>query len=117
MTTKQERGKNGELIAENYLQQKGYTLLERNYRAGKSEIDLICKKDNTLIFIEVKTRTSVKFGHPEEFVSDAQIAKIMEGAEVFVVDMNWNGAIRFDIVSVLLQQPKNRIEHFKDAFY
>ena len=117
MAIQQERGDKGEHIAGNYLQKNGYDILERNYRAGKSEIDIICRRNNMLVFVEVKTRTSNKFGHPEAFVNDAKAAKIMEGAEAYMIEINWNGAIRFDIISVLMLLHKTDVRHFEDAFY
>ncbi len=117
MAIQQERGNKGEKIAEEYLLKKRYSILAKNYRAGKSEIDLICKIESMLVFVEVKTRSSTKFGQPEEFVNQAKAAKIMEGAEAYMIENNWEGAIRFDIVSVLLQANKSEITHFEDAFY
>jgi putative endonuclease len=117
MAIQQERGKKGEQIAEKYLRKNGYDILEMNYRAGKSEIDLICKQANTLVFVEVKARTSSKFGQPEEFVGEAKATKIIEGAEAYILENSWDGAIRFDIVAVLMLTHKTEVNHFEDAFY
>ncbi len=117
MAIQQEIGDKGEKTAENYILKKGYKVLERNYRAKKSEIDIICQYKNTLVFVEVKTRTSIKFGHPEEFVNQAKSAKIIEGAEAYIIEINWKGAIRFDIISVLINKSNVDVKHFKDAFY
>lgn len=117
MAIQQIRGEKGEQIAANYLRKNNFEILERNYRAGRSEIDIICKESNTLVFVEVKTRTSSKFGNPEDFVNEAKAAKIIEGAEVYLLENGWDGAIRFDIVSVLIYGNIEEIKHFKDAFY
>lgn len=117
MAIQQEIGDKGEQIAANYLLKLGYQILEKNFRAKRSEIDIICKGGNTIVFVEVKTRSSTKFGHPEEFVDEAKSAKIIEGAESYLMERDWNGAIRFDIVSILMSGSKNEIKHFKDAFY
>ncbi len=117
MAIQQEIGDKGEELAANYLKSKGYSILEKNFRARKSEIDLICQKDNLLVFVEVKTRSSTKFGNPESFVNEAKAAKVIEGAEAYIEINNWNEAIRFDIISIIFGGVKPEVEHFKDAFY
>lgn len=117
MAIQQEIGNKGEKIAENYLLKKEYMVLVKNYRAGKSEIDIICEREKTLVFVEVKTRTSTSFGQPEEFVNEAKATKIKEGAEAYMIETDWEGAIRFDIVSILLVNGATEIRHFEDAFY
>jgi len=117
MAIQQEVGDKGEQIAANYLLKLGYIILCKNFRAKKSEIDIICKEGNTIVFVEVKTRSSIKFGHPEEFVDTAKSAKIIEGAESYMRENNWDGAIRFDIISILIKNEKIEIKQFKDAFY
>ncbi len=117
MAIQQEIGNKGELLAVNYLKKKGYEILHKNYRARKSEIDLICKDANFLVFVEVKTRSKANFGNPESFVNEAKAAKIMEGAETYIFKNDWNGPIRFDIISIMLYKKTVEIQHFKDAFY
>lgn len=117
MAIQQEKGNLGEHLAANYLVRKGYTLKATNYRAGRSEIDIICMQAKTLVFVEVKARSSSTFGHPESFVSEAKAAKIMEGAEQYMIDINWLGPIRFDIIAVELNTKPPKITHFEDAFY
>ena len=109
-------GKRGEDLAVAFLQKKGYHILERNYRYKHSEVDIISRTANTLVFVEVKTRTNLDYGHPEEFVDDKQAEKIMQGADHYIVRKDWEGDIRFDIIAIEMgNQP--RIEHFLDAFY
>lgn len=117
MAIQQIRGEKGEEIAANYLRNSGYIVVERNYRAKKSEIDIICKKRETLVFVEVKARTSLKFGNPETFVTEYKAAKIIEGAETYMIEKGWEGAIRFDIISVVISDKTEEVKHFKDAFY
>ena len=107
------KGKQGEERAIQYLEQCGYTLLARNYRCGRSEIDLIARHEDTIIFIEVKFRTNAGFGWPEEMVSPAQQERIVRAAETYLLQHNFHNHIRFDIISIL----GNQIEHFQDAFY
>lgn len=104
-------------MAEIELRQKGYKILERNYRHGKSEIDLIAKGEGLLIFIEVKTRSSNSFGYPEDFVSKSQQEAIIRAANHYVEESGWKGDIRFDIVAIVVKQTVMQIEHLKDAFY
>lgn len=114
MTDKIKSGINGENLAANYLVKNGYSLLERNYRHKHSEIDIIAKKEQIIVFVEVKARNSSSFGNPEEAVNGKKIKKIIEGAENYIYDNNWLGRIRFDIISVDLKIDK--IMHFEDAF-
>lgn len=117
MAIQQIRGEKGEEIAANYLEKNKYEIIDRNYRAKKSEIDIICKEGETIVFVEVKTRSSIKFGTPETFVNEAKITKIIEGAEAYMKENDWSGPIRFDIISVMLFKGKHDVTHFKDAFY
>lgn len=116
MTEKSRIGRNGEEQAAEFLMQKGYEIVARNYRFKHAEIDLIVKTPGLLVFVEVKSRSSSSFGEPETFVDGRKAAKIFEGAEQFMIETNWNGNIRFDIVSVKVgNQPE--IIHFEDAFH
>ncbi|MEI9919186.1 MAG: YraN family protein [Bacteroidota bacterium] len=113
MTTKMQTGTGGESAAAEYLLSKGYEVLERNYRSGRAEIDLIVKKKNWLVFVEVKTRSGSDFGFPEEFVDRAKEEMILMAAENYIFKVNWEGNVRYDIVAIL----KGEIMHFEDAFY
>ncbi|MFZ1807046.1 MAG: YraN family protein [Cyclobacteriaceae bacterium] len=117
MTDKIKRGFEGEDLAIAFLKKKGYRLLERNYRYKRSEIDLIVEKDNWLVFVEVKTRSSIAFGFPEEFVDNKKAEKIMEGADQYMHVSNWNGNVRYDIVAIILKEDEPEIVHFEDAFH
>lgn len=117
MTDNIKKGNEGENLAASFLEGKGFQIVERNYRYKRSEIDLIVTKENWLIFIEVKTRSSHAFGYPEEFVDEKKVEKIMEGAAHYIFEKNWNGNVRYDIVSVSLTDGKPSITHFEDAFH
>jgi putative endonuclease len=117
MTDKIKRGREGEDLAVDFLKEKGFTILERNYRHKRSEIDLIVSLDNWLIFVEVKTRTSTAFGYPEEFVDYHKRKMIFAGALEYTYAKDWQGNVRYDIVSVDLSRGKVEIRHFEDAFY
>ncbi len=109
-------GKEGEKLAADYLIKNGFEVIKRNYRYRRFEIDIIAKKGDTLVFVEVKTRSANYFGEPEEAVADKQAAQIMEAAENFILETDWEGDIRFDIISILKRR-ENQITHFEDAFY
>ncbi len=113
MNNKQQAGKEGEALAAAYLKQLGYELVERNYRHKKAEIDLIVQKDNWLVFVEVKARSEDTFGYPELFVDARKAALLMQAAEAYVYARNWQGHVRFDVVSVNLKT--GDIRHFEDA--
>ncbi len=110
-----EIGKKGEDMAVDYLEHLGYEILERNFRSGRIEIDIIAKLADRLIFIEVKTRTGNLYGYPEEAVDDQKQDSIENCAEAYILDTGWQGKIRFDIIAVNLNQ-KSPIFHIKDAF-
>jgi len=96
-------GELGENIAAHYLTNSGYTILEKNYTCKFGEIDIIAKKDTVLAFIEVKTRTGIGYGCPEEAVDRYKIKKIKNAANFFIAnnkplpDFNF----RFDVISII----------------
>jgi putative endonuclease len=116
MTDKIKTGNKGEELAAHFLAGKGYEIVARNYRYKHAEIDLIVKKENWLVFVEVKTRASSAFGEPEVFVTDKKAATVMKAAEQFMIDHDWHGNIRFDIVAIKTGTD-HEVEHFEDAFH
>ena len=114
MTDKTEIGRKGEILAAEFLVEQGFQIVARNYRFGHGEIDLIVKREDWLLFIEVKTRSSSDYGHPEEFLQDFQINRIFNAAENFIFAIDWQGNVRFDVISIKLGG-KPVIEHFEDA--
>lgn len=117
MTDKIKRGEEGEQLVADYLAEKGFTILERNYRHKRSEIDLIVRRDNWLVFVEVKTRSLEAYGFPEEFVDFHKKKKIFEGADYYMYITDWSGNVRYDIVAVNLVNGDPIIHHLEDAFY
>lgn len=104
-------GDEGEENALKYLRSRGYDYISKNYRYKRNEIDLIVKKKEIIVFVEVKYRTSNQFGYPESFVDAKKIKRLQLAADNFIYDLNWKGNIRFDIIAIDRDQ---RIEHFKD---
>ncbi len=115
MNTK-NTGDEGEALAAAWLEQKDYEILEQNYRYKRAEIDLICLHKNTLIFIEVKSLRSLRFGLPEDRVNIHKITMVQEAAEHYIYAINWQNDIRFDILSIVLAVPPE-FHHIEDAFY
>lgn len=77
-------GLNGESLAASYLQEKGYTILDRNWRSGHKELDLVVRKDSTLVVVEVKTRSSDNFGSPQDAVDERKIRRLVMAADAYV---------------------------------
>ena len=117
MDNKATIGKQGEDKAVEYLKQKGYEIMELNYRYKRSEIDIIAQKENLLIFVEVKTKSYNTFGNPEDAVDQKKSDKIMEGADYYIEANDWHNNIRFDIIAIHKQGNTFDIVHFEDAFY
>jgi putative endonuclease len=112
-----KKGKEGEQLVVDFLVQKGFEIVERNFRYKHSEIDLIIKKPNWLIFVEVKARGSSAFGYPEEFVGHEKVKAILAGANYYLYKTDWQGNVRYDIVSVEFKNNSPEIVHIEDAFY
>lgn len=117
MSDKIKKGKEAEDLAADFLMAKGFEIIARNYRHKHSEIDLIVKKNNWLIFVEVKMRSSDAYGYPEDFVDYKKAKNIVTGAEEYTYQQDWQGNVRFDIVSIREQRGKREIVHIEDAFY
>lgn len=110
-------GRSGEQAAADYLKKLGHTILEKNYRSGRIEIDLISLKDGILVFTEVKTRTGTGFGMPEEAVNTKKRHSILKAAEQYIFDHNCTEDIRFDILALRQQKDGTyEITLFEDAF-
>ena len=117
MAEHNEKGAEGERLAALYLEEKGYTILEKNWRFGKEEVDLITEKEGTLVIAEVKTRQGRFFGEPEEFVNQQKKKHLIKAANVYVEQKGLNLEVRFDIIGVILAGKNHRINHVEDAFY
>ena len=109
------KGKQGENIAEKYIKKLGYKIIERNWHYSKNaEIDIIADDNGTLVFIEVKTRTTLNYGHPFEAIDKTKIQKIHKAIYAYLneYETQYNN-FRFDGIAIIgLKDPK--IEHIKD---
>ncbi len=118
MAKHNDTGKIGEQLAVEYLQKKEYVILEKNWRYGRAEIDIIAKKERTVVLVEVKTRSSTAFGTPASFVSARKERFMAQAAAIYAHQINHDWEIRFDIIAILMK--KNaiaEITHFEDAFF
>jgi len=116
MAQHNDLGKQGELLAQQYLAKKGYAILETNWQFGHAEIDIIALKDDVLAVIEVKTRTSDHYGKPEAFVSKKKIKLLTTAINHYVEQKDLDVEIRFDIISIIKNQYTETLEHLENAF-
>ena len=107
-------GKNGEEIAKTYLEKQGYKILEQNKRFSRfCEIDIIALDNNTLVFVEVKTRKTDFCGHPMEAITKTKYAHIKQGLFIYLKENPQYKKYRIDAISILLK-PELKIEHLKN---
>lgn len=113
----QQQGKKGEECAVDLLKKNRYRIIARNYRTRYGEIDIIARDNDTVCFIEVKSRSSDRFGLPQEALSAVKQRKIAKVALAFLKDNNLlDTPARFDVVCVLFDQPVPRAQLIKNAF-
>lgn len=117
MAEHNELGKAGELLAANHLLANGYEILETNWFYDKAEVDIIAKKQNTLAIIEVKTRSSLTFGLPQEFVKPKKIQLLVKAVNHYVESNDLDVEVRFDIIAIFKKDGTFEVEHLEDAFF
>ncbi len=116
-TEKKELGKKGEDLAVRFLKKRGYQIIQRNYTCKMGEMDVIAKEKDTLVFVEVKTRTSATFGPPQLSVHFSKQNQLSKVALHFLKEKNLNDIrARFDVVAILLGPKGEEIELIRDAF-
>ena len=117
MAEHNDLGALGEALAIQFLIDKNYTILTRNWRFKKAEIDIIAQKEHQIIIVEVKTRNSDFFGDPQSFVNPAKIKLLIKAANEYLVSNAIHLETRFDIIAVLKNKTTQSIKHFENAFY
>ncbi|RZJ52307.1 MAG: YraN family protein [Flavobacterium sp.] len=121
MAEHNDLGKKGEELAVEFLLKDGYEILDRNWTFQKAEIDIIAQKENILAVIEVKTRSNLDFGLPQEFVKPKKIQLLLKAVNAYINDrendFDNSCEIRFDIVAIHKNGESFAIEHITDAFY
>ena len=114
---KKELGKKGEDSALRFLKKNGYRVIERNYVCKMGEMDIIAKEKDTLVFVEVKTRTSTTFGPPQLAVNPKKQSQMSKVALHFLKEKELEDVkARFDVVAILMGVRGEEIELIKDAF-
>lgn len=117
MADHNELGKEAENLAAEYLLKNEYKILVRNFRFKKNEVDIIAEKDNLIIVVEVKARSTDFFILPQEAVTKGKIKSIVSAANHFMEEFSKDQEVRFDIISVLPDKTgKLEIEHIENAF-
>ncbi len=116
MNKAHEIGRQGEAIALHFLPCKKHNILEKNWRWQKAEIDIISQDEKTLVFVEVKTRSTERYGQPKEFVSLRKEALMKEAAEAYLEINELELELRFDIISIVLKNGTPKIEHLENVF-
>ena len=116
MADHNDLGNEGEIMAQNFLVAKGYKLLHTNWTSGKLELDIVAQKDDLLVVVEVKTRSTDTFEHPKEAITLRKIKNIVNATHDYIFTFDWMGETRFDVISVIPDGQQFRIEHIEDAF-
>jgi putative endonuclease len=115
--TTKETGDTGEHIAQGYLIEKGYKILDTNWRIGHLELDIIAQEGDELVIVEVKSRKGEGFEHPMDALSDKKMKKIITAAEAWIQFHDWNKDTRFDLILVtILGINDYELEHYDNAF-
>ncbi|MBR5594093.1 MAG: YraN family protein [Bacteroidaceae bacterium] len=110
-------GNKGEMLASRYLLDKGYAIHHHNWRCGHKEIDIIAQQRDTLVFVEVKSRTSEEFGNAYDAVDNKKIKLLISAAQAYINKYSIDLKFRFDIITVTGEGEPYKIEHIEDAFY
>jgi putative endonuclease len=106
--TAKELGKWGENLAKSFLEEKGYQVIFCNYFTEYGEIDIIASKDNHIHFVEVKTRRTKQFGHPEEAITNQKLAHMIDSAEAFLQSHpEFDGDWQMDVIAIQISEIKD----------
>lgn len=117
MAQHNELGKLGEELAVAFLEENGYEILETNWVFQKAEIDILAQKENVLAVVEVKTRSSIEFGLPQDFVKPKKIQLLVKAVNEYVISNDLEVEVRFDIIAISKEEKDFKMEHIEDAFY
>ncbi|MDD3079289.1 MAG: YraN family protein [Paludibacter sp.] len=109
-------GNLGEKEAQKYLQNKGYKIRNTGWTKGKLELDIVAEKNNILVIVEVKTRSTDTFEHPKDAITPRKIKNIVNAAHEYITEYEWDGETRFDVISVIPNGQQFIVEHIEDAF-
>lgn len=104
-------------MAVDWLQSRDFVILERNWRSGRSELDIVALDQHCLVFVEVKTRKGEWFDYAEDAVTRDKQARMNKAARAYCEKLNHSAAIRFDVISIVFTRYGKRLNHYRDAFY
>jgi putative endonuclease len=120
LTTRDDRrglGQRGEELAARHLAASGYEMVARNWRCEAGEVDLVVKEGECLVFVEVRTRRGRSMGSPEESITAAKQARLVDLGEAYVQAHDWEGDWRIDVVAVEMERGGRllRVDHYENA--
>ena len=117
MNPRSALGRSGEDLAADLYRRQGYRLLERNYRVPEGEVDLVVARGSTIVFCEVKTRATDRWGLPAEAVTWQKQARLRRLAARWMRERRAGGVdVRFDVVSIIVRDGRPQLRHFENAF-
>jgi putative endonuclease len=117
MVSQKELGEKAEQLATRFLINSGYVVLDTNWHYGHLELDIVARDGEELVVVEVKARSGIRYEHPSEAVTNGKMKRIVEAAEGYIQEKEWQGETRFDVITVIFFKEGHELEHFKDAFY
>jgi putative endonuclease len=117
MENNQSFGRRGEDLAAEFLTEEGYELLERNWYFKHNEVDIIARDRDQLVIVEVKTRSGNSYGEPSTAVDFRKQRYLIFAAERYLFGHNLDLEVRFDIISIIIDQGRTVLEHIKEAFH
>lgn len=117
MAEHNELGEIGEALAADHLLKIGYKILAKNYTFGKAEVDIIAQIGDVLVAVEVKTRSSIDFGLPQEAVKTKKIQSMVAATNQYVLSNDLDLEVRFDVIAIHKNKGKFELEHLENAFY
>lgn len=117
MSEQSELGKIGEELAAKFLEKKGYEIHVRNWRFKKGELDIVAEKNNTMVFVEVKTRKSSYLAEPRITISMKKQKMLITTADIYLKLNKISKESQFDVITVIVGGKENNYEHLEDAFY
>jgi putative endonuclease len=117
MAQHNQLGEKGENLAVEMLKKKGYSILAENWRSRRNEIDVVAKIGETIVFAEVKTRSTNFFGDPSQAVSLAKQKRLIQAANDYLEQHEIDLGARFDVISIVSNTNSTKLEHLEDAFF
>ena len=116
MAEHNELGKKGEEEAARLLKSKGHRIIERNWKLFGYEIDIVSEHEEFIVFTEVKTRSGMRWGNPEEAIGRGRMKRLIAAADIYLKGKEIDKPARFDVVAVVWDGVKFDCEYFEDAF-